>query len=73
MTFETHTLHLDSQWLRLVPSLIFPMSLAVSLIAFDRSQAHHNTLGLSRRLKKRPQTQSFGGRAGIPLLYKTFN
>lgn len=66
-------MHLDIQWPRLVPSLIFPVSLAVSLIAFDRSQVHHNTLRLSRRLKKLPQTQIFGGWAGMPLPYKTFN
>lgn len=69
----SHAMRLNIQWLRLVPSPIFPVSLAVSPIAFDRSQAHHNTLGLSRRLKKLPQTQIFGGWAGIPLPYVAFN
>lgn len=36
----SHTVNLYIQWLRLVPSLIFPMSFALSLITFDRSQAH---------------------------------
>lgn len=74
--YSNHTLHavyLDIQWLRLVPGLIFPMSIAASLIAFDRSQSHHITLGLLETLKKLPQTQIFGGWALLPLPYKTFN
>jgi hypothetical protein len=37
------------------------MSINASLIAFDRSQAHHITLGLLERLKKLLQIQIFGG------------
>lgn len=64
-TLHTPCIWIFIQWLCLLPSLIFLMSLAVSLIAFDRSQAHRNTLALSGRLKKLPQTQIFGGWAGI--------
>lgn len=68
-----HTIYLNTQWLRLVPGLIFPMSIAASLIAFDRSQSHHITLGLLERLQKLSQAQIFGGWARLPLPYKTFN
>lgn len=34
----SHATHLTTQWLRLVPSPVFPVSLTVSLIAFDRAR-----------------------------------
>lgn len=68
-----HAMHLNSQWLKLVPGLIFPVSIAASLIAFDRSQSYHITLGLLERLKMLPQTQIFGGWARLPLPYETFH
>ena len=72
-TLHTPCIWIFIQWLRLLPSLIFPMSLAASLIAFDRSQTHRNTLALFRKAEEAAADPNFWWLGWYPLPYKAFN